>query len=80
MGSRMKQVALNGMKENKSKKSTENKGRNGDARATVCTQVSKAPLVSYLQSSEKPLIDSMPLFPHLLNKGHHASSNLEGIL
>lgn len=80
MGSRMKQVALNGTKENKSKKSTENKGRNGDTRATVCTQVLMALLVSYFQSSEKSLIDSMPLFPHQQNEGHHTSSNLEGIL
>lgn len=35
MDSRMEQVAFNGMKENESKKSTQRKGRNGDARATV---------------------------------------------
>ena len=36
MGSRRKQVALKDMKENESKKSVQSKGRNADARATVC--------------------------------------------
>lgn len=35
MGSRVKQVAFNGMKEKGGKENTESKGRNGEASATV---------------------------------------------
>ena len=77
MGSRMKQVALSDAKENESKKSTPNRGRNEDARATVCWARSwQLPW----QVISKPLIESVPLFPHLLSTCHHTSSNLGEIL
>lgn len=37
-------------------------------------------LMNYFQSSGRPQISTMPLFPHLLSKSHHTSSNLREFL